>query len=193
MNLEDWGRIATIVQSFAFVLAVMIGGIWAVFRFRAMNELTRSKLELSRIQKELEQRSRVQLHLSTEVIQGAVEVGSVILATVTLSNVGNRGAVIDVGDTFMFVASVNDVNGSLSYDHEVPILPAVPPNCQTLSIEAGVVEQLQFAIPASKRGLYRLRFRAPAAADSSAALLVEHQSVAPVTRVSFGVVAFIHV
>ena len=120
MTIDEYKSLAAAVQSAVIALGVVIGGIWTVWTFTTLKQAEKAKLDL-----EVQQLRRPAIELSVVVTQldkpdslrstsykqdhTAFKLG---LATVTVRNLGNKTAEIDISQETLFVRRLNSVVGT---------------------------------------------------------------------------------
>jgi len=95
MTYAEFAALASAVQSLFVAVAILIGGIWAVFRFRALNERARSQAELAQLRNALEREPAIALKVETQVLPAVLTLPSSIQVIVQLQNLGKAPDVVD--------------------------------------------------------------------------------------------------
>jgi hypothetical protein len=187
LSLKDT---ADIVQSFAIAAAALIGGGWALFRFRALNEAARASAELDRARLDLERRASIETTVSAVPLR--VSNSFSLLASVRVKNSGNRIDLMDWALSTLSSASVVGFSSTgpefgpvrenrLSYLHEY----------STTTVYPGEMIEFQFLIPIDGPGLYFIEFNGRCSADYHEFDAIEHDRVGkPAFDLGVGTSAF---
>ena len=87
---ETFRQVATGLQSLAVVVALIIGGVWTFFVFRAQLSISRARASLDKLNRELERSSAIGIQISAQQLCIPEDKDRYVLATVTITNRGNR-------------------------------------------------------------------------------------------------------
>src|SRR6059058_5834445 len=97
MTYPEFVALAGAIQSLFVAAAVLVGGIWTVFRFRALNELARAQAELAQLRDALEREPAITLKVETQVLPAIATLPASIQVIVQLQNLGKAPDVVDWG------------------------------------------------------------------------------------------------
>ncbi|MCA1634468.1 MAG: hypothetical protein LC802_12430, partial [Acidobacteria bacterium] len=106
MDLNDFKNLAEAFQAIAIGLAVIIGGIWAFYRFWSLQEMGRARWELEKLQKSLTERATINVSLFARSETNPGGSGYYIEVAASLTNIGNRTEVLNWSDGGVFTAPV---------------------------------------------------------------------------------------
>jgi hypothetical protein len=96
MKPSDLPGMAASLQSLAVTLAILIGGLWALFRFRVLRELDKARIELQRLNAEIERKLSLTLSLDVQVaIVDETASECYLIVNVVFHNAGTHVEVID--------------------------------------------------------------------------------------------------
>jgi hypothetical protein len=157
MTLADWKELAAAIQSFAVAIAVLIGGWWALFRYRSLNEQARAKADLDRLRYAIERRSTVRITLGCRVVQSDAQ--CVLYVTVTIENSGTKTEIVDWSKAGVRTARVigfsdgSPTLGTFANTHLVTIQQLLAAN-----IDPGEAISYPFLVPVTNCGLYYVEF-----------------------------------
>lgn len=157
MTPNDWKDLATTIQAFGVVAAVIIGGIWALFRYRVLNEEARATAELARLRYQLERRATVRLMLETNVLHTAK--GCVLRVSVEIENSGTKPEIIDwskAGVRSALVEEFKDGSPVLAPLRVTKLVTAT--EIIGTNIDPGEVAAYPFLIPIEQNGTYYVEF-----------------------------------
>lgn len=158
MTPEDFRNIAAGVQAILVGGAVVFGGIWALYRFFSLREISRARNELEAKERELKHTAILNIGLKTSVTDDIEDLGQFILIDVTADNPGNHPEVIISENSGLSVFPVvRDSNGDLSFDDPVDNILG-DTALISASIEPKVTEKFSFSVSV-KPGLYRVVFQ----------------------------------
>jgi hypothetical protein len=179
-NDERFNNLASGFQSIVLAIAVIIGGAWTLGTFYLLRQREQAKLELIQIEKQIEasdtQLKKLKYDLKTspaldiQITGTSVpipgEKGWFLLSTVSLKNLGNQTAILDLSNKKPFLTYPVSFGpqGEPKFGDvkEFSVVPGGNPNFPPdgVSIRAGTHESLAFATKISIPGLYLLSFRA---------------------------------
>jgi hypothetical protein len=175
MTLEEFATLAKAVQSILTPIALVVAAGWAIYTFRALGQITRSRAEVQKTEAEIQ-------HLQQEARIGAVVEISIttsqhtrpndryayVSAVVEIENKGSRNTRLVHGGNerpFSVYAVDFEDNGSLKYEFQAayPVLRSTAPSSTSPStvVRAGGREKIPFYFRVSTPGVYLLIFRAP--------------------------------
>ena len=164
VDLQQINDVAALIQKSLISVAVLIGGGWTVFTFRALNLRQKAKAELADLQRKINLKPLINISVTSE--HHLLHEGSfLITAVVRVENVGTR-------DTTLFFPSdrkpfsAMQINFSEDGDLTLGIRRSVgvPHGGMSESfsrgavVRAGVKVELPFAIVVPSEGIYMLSF-----------------------------------
>lgn len=188
-SVADWHQLADIFQGFATGLAVLVGAIWAVFRFWSLREMAQAKVKLEKELRELKERQPI-IDLTMKAEQVAAQNGDsfFITAQVTAKNNGTKIARLAYeGDPPLGVFSIEfPSDGSTIFKEKLRegVRLAFNPNnfAKTTIIRPGQIQEIPFLVKVSSPGWYLLAFRVVQFEEKDRKLLheagvLDHRSV----------------
>lgn len=190
MSLEDFSHLMT-------GLAVLVGGAWALFNFKSLGKLARSRMELANLQKDIEAKEyeHRQKELMIQELEQKARIGSVINVTLQASQL----AVPD--DASLYVATVvqienkGTINTRLAYGEDrkplsvypvvivedagtprfgspekygTPVATSPRELSPSVNVRAGGCERLHFIFRVKSTGIYLITFAVPLDQDNQA-------------------------
>jgi hypothetical protein len=185
MNPESFAAFMSGVESIITSLALIIGGLWALYTFRVLNQITRGRLETQKMQFERDkmeieirktQKELQQLELQAKtqaVIQITIEASQQSLpddsslyvsAIVEIENKGNRNTRLSYEgrDPFLVTPIKISERGEMRFENSLgyPVRLASNPQGKAPGtiVRAGGREQLPFFFRVEAPGLYMLSF-----------------------------------
>lgn len=166
-SLADWQLLASTFQGFAAGAAVLVGAIWALFRFWSLREIAQAKLKLEKDYRELKERQPV-INLTMKAEQVCMQGGNsfFITALVTAKNNGTNIARIAYEDDppLGVFSTVFPPDGPPTFQEQLRehVRSAKNPNnfAKTTIIRPGQVQEIPFLIKVPSPGWYFLAFRA---------------------------------
>lgn len=168
------------VKTLAEIIALALGGAWAIFAFvilrqreKAAAELRKMDIEAKKTELELRRVAVIRADISASTTQLRQTDGYLLLAEVTLINEGKRDTRLKWGGeppAFVIWRAVFDATGIPSFPDtpiQLTVRKAKDPNADAISriVRAGGSEHLSFAAHLSLPGVYLLSFRAAVAPD----------------------------
>ncbi len=165
MSLTDWEQLAKIVQGFATGVAIIVGALWALFRFWSLREVKQVKLRLEQQQRELQEQPVLDLTMRAEQVT-VDDDGHYVTVTVVAKNNGNQIARMAYeGKPALRVFYVDYLSDGAPAYHEQQTLHvrlASNPNdyAKTTIVRPGQTQEIPFHLNLSATGWYFLAFRA---------------------------------
>lgn len=187
MNVETFVSFMSGVESTITSLALIIGGLWALYTFRVLNQITRGRLETQKMQLERDKMEieirktqmelqQLELQAKTQaVIQISIEASQQSLpndsslyvsAIVEIENKGNRNTRLSYESRDPFLVTPIKINerGEMRFENSLryPVRLASNPQGKAPGtiVRAGGREQLPFFFRVETSGLYMLSFAA---------------------------------
>lgn len=165
-SLADWRLLANIFQGFATGIAVLVGSIWAVFRFWSLREIAQAKVKLEKDQRELNERQPI-IDLTMKAEQAVVQNGDsyFITAQVTAKNNGSKIARLVYEDdpplrVFLIDFLPNGQPLFLEQQREHVRLASNPTKfAKTTIVRPGQTQEIPFLVKIASPGWYLLAFR----------------------------------
>lgn len=166
-SLTDWQLLARTFQGFAAGAAVLVGAIWAVFRFWSLREIAQAKVKLEKEFLELKERQPI-IDLTMKAEQAATQEGNsfFVVAQVTAKNNGtNIARLAYEGEPPLGVFSIEFPSGGPPIFHEQQrehVRSANNPSkfAKTTIVRPGQVQEIPFLLKVPSPGWYFLAFRA---------------------------------
>ena len=91
-SLADWEKLSIVFQGFATGAAILVGSIWALFRFFSLREVEQVKLRLKKEQRELKEQPVVDLTMQADQASLDENYGLYVSITVFAKNNGTQVA-----------------------------------------------------------------------------------------------------
>jgi len=180
MSLNDFKTLAEGIQAVVFSVAAAVGGAWALYRFRALLELTKARSEIEKLRLENEslsrtlvQRGNLNISLTATPLTHPTTGVSWMSVVASVKNVGNRPELLDWDSGHVRIALV------LGFQEERPVLGASSAvKLTSIGEQAGeqisrsVVEPATnrnfcFLIPVPSPGLYLVSLNVPGSPEQS--------------------------
>ena len=166
-SLSDWRLLANTFQGFATGVAVLVGAIWAVFRFWSLREIAQAKVKLEKEFRELKERQPI-IDLTMKAEQAAVQNGDsyFVTATVTAKNNGSKIARLAYeGDPPLGVFSIefpSDGPPIFTEQQREHVRLASNPTkfAKTTIVRPGQIQEIPFLVKVASPGWYLIAFRA---------------------------------
>ncbi len=170
---ERFKNILTGLQSIVLTMAILIGGIWTLVTFDALEEAEIAKAQSEKLARELAERRVLNIQMEASQIMLPDDPARYILATVRFENIGK--------DSEIFYWSENPVNvNKVSLNEESALsmarTPAVRidlPGTTGLRISAGEVVKKNFLARVREPGLYFVEFEMAASASEQESAALE--------------------
>lgn len=90
MTLTDFESLASGLQSIAVVGAAILGGLWALYRFRNLRELEKADAEVKRAQRLLQESGNLKCNIKTRLISDPTTALKYLVVCAEFTNVGTR-------------------------------------------------------------------------------------------------------
>ena len=178
MDFTAFKDLAEGIQAIAIAVAVIIGGIWAVYRFWSLRELGRARIDLERLKKAMTERATINVSLSARPQISPDGKEYYIELAALVSNVGNRTEVFDWSEGGVYTAPVvgqHEGNVILGDWIETQPLSWSPVISSALSPSETTV--FAFLIPIPKPGIYHIAFYVSGTPEEREELKREHTRV----------------
>lgn len=94
ITLADFASLSGGLQSVAVTLAAVIGGAWALYRFRNLREQDTARAELERLQRSLQERGTLKVALTTRDVVDSTTHQKYLAVRTEFVNVGSRSEVL---------------------------------------------------------------------------------------------------
>lgn len=153
IQIDQLKDFASIFKDVIFTLGIIIGGIWAYFKFRKLNNYKESILKID----ELEKRLKEQPIVRTSIEASLKTVGDYrcILGEISMINSGNRTTHLEFHDSICLATDVStngieetlfgkEFNGYINYDSFI--------------LQAGSQINIPFIIPVNKGAIFLIDF-----------------------------------
>lgn len=157
-NFEGLKDLASAIESIVIALGVLIGGGWALFRFRALKDVAKARAELEKATRELREHGNLTIEMRASQFEIETDSKRFISISLTITNVGNRTEVIRWADSKISGARV-----TCSNENEIELGAAIQSRQRSLymnilgsTIDPGNSEIQAFLIPIDDPGLYFL-------------------------------------
>jgi hypothetical protein len=178
MTSQAFSNVTSGIQSVVITVAVVIGGIWALYRFSTLKEIARAKAELQEIQKRLFERGILDIQVQENEIGHMGESIHYVKMDVTIHNTGNRTEVINWSKSGAYATSVGaKADGDLEFAETIASRYVTPESeVPASSILPGQTRQLSFLFALRSRGIYHLMFRATVSSPEAAIHAQEYRT-----------------
>ncbi|MBD0785795.1 hypothetical protein HUO09_05540 [Vibrio sp. Y2-5] len=107
MTILDVKNLAAALQSFALVIAIVIGGGWALFQFFSIRSIEKAKAELMKLQHETNVHGIIEVSMQTKYLSAY---DNLVVIKVSLKNIGVNPECIDLKRSQVVLAPVGDGN-----------------------------------------------------------------------------------
>jgi hypothetical protein len=166
-SLVDWHQLANIFQGFATGLAVIVGAVWATFRFWSLREIAQSKVKLEKELREFKERQPIiDLTMKAEQVAGQNGDSFFVTVQVTAKNYGTKIARLAYeGDPPLGIFSIefpHDGSTTFIEKQREHVRLAFNPTkfAKTTIIRPGQTQEIPFLVKISSPGWYFLAYRA---------------------------------
>lgn len=169
MSLADFSTLADAIQSILIGLAVIIGGVWALFRFWSLREAEKANAELKALKKSLEERPTFKVVIEASRLGATGKFPTQLLTKIVVYNLGNRSDVIDWSQSRLLVSKVARFEGG-KVEYEIPsyLKPSSPDiTLISTSIDPREEESFHILVPVPEPGTYYLEFTANVSARTA--------------------------
>lgn len=182
MNLTQFKELAEAAQSIAVAIAVLAGGIWALFRFWSLGEVRKSKVEIEHLRKSLLERGTLNISIAAEIMRNSDDTDPLYLRVdVTMTNVGNRSEALDWTNGAAHTSRVTGhVNGTVTLADWIETSLVVGKYGRRISstLSPGESKTFPFLVPVATPGLYYIAVVVPGSPEETADSEREHTRVA---------------
>lgn len=164
-NPEQISHIASAIQSILLSIAILAGGLWTLFTFSVLNLRKKAKAELEALQHRLSFKPLINISVNARSEPNPIDSNFLILATVTIENVGTRDTSIYYPDNrrpFNAVRVDLSNRGDIKFGDRcetgVPFGDTSNDFSQGAIVRAGAKVELPFVTLASSPGVYLASF-----------------------------------
>jgi hypothetical protein len=179
MDLTNFKDLAAGIQSIAISVAVVIGGIWAIYRFLSLRELGRARVELKRLQRALAERATLNISLSAHPHTDPNGNGYYIEVAASVSNVGNRTEILNWLEGGIYTAPViGQKMGNVIFGAWIETKRGGRTRRISSTLAPSEVTVFSFLVPIVKPGLYYVVFSVSGSPEERKELQREHERVA---------------
>ena len=168
MNVEVFETLMNGVESLVVSLAVLGGGIWAVFKFTALGEKARAQAELQRLQQLARAQAVIEISIDATQFTLPEDDSRYVSAVVEIRNNGTRNTRLEFPkDRKPFsVASVEIMqNGEMKFlepdRYGTPVGTSLEEESPSSIVRAAGVERIPFVFRVGTGGLFFLVFSVP--------------------------------
>lgn len=160
---ERFTKWVTVIQSIVVTIAIVIGGGWTLYSFRATKAVEKAALdlEIAKARKPLIELSiEAKGYLGTDPGGGNKDTHRFIQAVVNLKNAGNTPIDVDLSEPSLYVGEVNIFKGDLVADENLYRLKHLTTlNYRKFSLPPGNSVQLPYLQNVRRSGLHFVEFR----------------------------------
>ena len=158
MTPEDFNNIASGIQAITVGSAVILGGLWAVYRFVSLREITLAKRELEAKDIELRKKSVLCLSMDVQVTEESINKSKFIIIDVVIENKGSTSEIIGWDDDAVSIRQVEkDDAGKLAYGRSFDDILGVN-GLRTFHLEPEEKEYFSFSAEVNP-GLFYINFK----------------------------------
>jgi hypothetical protein len=165
LTLEEFATLAKAVQSILTPIALVIAAGWAIYTFSALGQITRSRAEIQKLQREASIGAVVEISITTSQHTRPNDPYAYISAVVEIENKGSRNTRLVHEKPFSVSAVDFQDDGSLKYERQaayhVPLSTGPSLRSPSTIVRAGGREKIPFYFRVSSPGVYLLIFSAP--------------------------------
>jgi hypothetical protein len=179
MTLQNLAHLSQAIQSIILSLGFVIGGIWALFRYRNLKELEKANAELLTLRKQLKERGAINVELSLKQLNNNPTEARFIEVKAKLNNMGNAVEILDWSKGGILSQKIND-DTPLDYEESEPRLTKLTSlngNYKGTTLYPGSFHEFSFLIPAEEPGAYMVSFFVRSSPDEQTNLTKEHSRV----------------
>ena len=178
MTLMELKELASIIQSLALAVAVLVGGGWALYRYfslrsiqRARAELEKTRVEIERARRSLQERGVIEIDIVAE--QMFLDGNYLISVCGNIKNTGNSTELIDYPSISMEARKVIcSSDGSVDFSAE-SFIGKQPRKIIDFSLAPGEVVGHSFIIRVPDCGVYHIRYEATCSLQATNIALAE--------------------
>jgi len=158
MDIEHFKNLADGIQSIIIALGVLIGGGWALFRFRTLKDIEKAKADLEKLKRDLLERGNLKIEMQASQFDASDGSVQYISITLVITNVGNRTEIIRWSHSKIGAALIEcAADGSMRLGGEIRAqVFSLYITLKASTIDPGNSEQYAALIPVEKTGTYFL-------------------------------------
>lgn len=203
MNAEDFKNIAEAIQAIAVTTALIVGGVWSLFTFRALQSKRKAQLELDEAERRIRGMAVVNVDLQIEPVQSPTPNTHLVHVIATIHNCGSRNTVISFdGYPLLIQELIVDeeslcivreyVGDNLSYQHPIDESTGAwaPGATDVCTVRSGMSFSLDFLVGVRRPGLYRAVFDTAVSAEEHRVAEEAGMRVTPDMRLTWGTERF---
>lgn len=171
LEIPQLQAIAATLQSFALTGAVIVGGAWTWYTFRANSDTAQAQLQ--KLKHEIETEPRIEIDISTIPLKVAGSERRYILGSIQAKNVGSANTVLQLDRKPVQIYRVEvGSKGEVWLPVRSPDLKIGPTvSTPSLICEVGVTKQVHFVAMIEEAGLYVVTFSAVRNASETTAAI----------------------
>ena len=156
MSLEEFKFFTAGLQSIVLVIAVIVGGVWALYRFFSLKSIETAKAELIKIKQELTSQAILEIELVATSLEISNGVANYINVLVKVKNCGNKEEVINWDEsTLKAVKLTHNGNEEPIMEEEILGYSQLIGLVQNSSVVSpNQINIHSFIIPINKSGVY---------------------------------------
>lgn len=195
MTISEFKDLASAIQSLLVGIALLIGGIWALYRFRSLREAARAEAELKSKERGLRDTVLLNVTLDTEVTSGESNPSRFVVLTAKVTNPGNEPEIIDWSASDLNVYPVvTGANGQARFGPKLAAALDLPGNRERISSSIAPQEatSFTFALPVSP-GFYRAEISLSVTISNAEIQRVHHKAGMPVHTLRYEAAKFFEV
>ncbi len=169
MTNVEFQTLASGIQSIAVTIAAIVGGIWAIYRFWSLRELTKAEAEIESLRRSLRERGTIKVALTTKNFCEPTSKAKYVLVRAEYSNVGSRPEVLDWKVGRLWSARLSEIKDgiplfdnwtqSFLVDHDGLTIASV--------LAPGEINTCEFLVPTPSAGIYLLDLQVPGSAEET--------------------------
>ncbi|MBV9070407.1 MAG: hypothetical protein JO231_16950 [Acidobacteria bacterium] len=172
IQISQLQPIAATLQSLALTGAVIVGGAWTWYTFRANRQADTAQAQFQKLKHEIETEPRIEIDISITPLKVPGADRRYILGSIHTKNVGSANTVLQLDREPIQIYQVTvGRNGEVWLPVRSPELKIAPTvSTPSLICEVGITKQVHFVAMIEDAGLYVVTFSAVRnAAESTAA------------------------
>lgn len=146
-------NLVSIFKDLIFTLGIIVGGIWAYFKFRKLNVYKESILKIEELQKKLKEQPVVKASIEASI--KSLRIDRYIIGEIIMTNSGNRNTFLDFRDSICTATEIDNkvieetLFGEVFYGHI---------NYETYVLRAGNQINIPFIIKVNNSDIYLVDF-----------------------------------
>lgn len=158
LTLLEFKDLTAGLQSIAIVVATFLGGGWGLYQFFSLRALEKSKLELTKMARELNQQGVLETDLVTETFD--VDGIYYLHVRVVMRNIGNKFEIVDWAKAGMVARKFYKANENELAATEQQLLAWRAPSVviKEWRVMPGATASESFLIPIPQAGVYYVEF-----------------------------------